>query len=91
MADETTTTATVNGQPATIVINQAPATSQIGKGIHSTEFWLTAIATIGGLVMASGLLVESTGWGKIVGLILSTLAAMGYTAQRTALKKENIG
>jgi len=57
-------------------------------GYKTTEFWLTTLAVIVGLVMSSGILEETeTIWdNKIVGLIVSILAALGYTAARAVTK-----
>ena len=56
-------------------------------GIRTTEFWLSAAATLGGIVLASGALAEGSVAAQIVGGLLSLLASLGYTASRTALKR----
>jgi len=58
-------------------------------GYKTTEFWLSALATILGLVMASGILdtQDPHSWAvRIVGGLISLLASMGYTAGRSKVK-----
>lgn len=57
-------------------------------GWKTTEFWLSAAATVLGLVTASGAFSETGTVAKVVGLVVSGLAALGYTASRTALKAD---
>jgi len=66
---------------------EVPATPPVKPGYKTTEFWLAAVASLGGLVMASGAVGEESTIGKVVGLILTGLATMGYTASRSAVKK----
>lgn len=61
----------------------APA---VKPGWKTTEFWLSAIVALGGLAMASGLIAPGTVADKIVGMVLATLAGLGYTGSRTAVK-----
>lgn len=60
-------------------------------GFKTTEFWLSTLATIGGLVLASGVLgtMGSTGdtISVVVGAAIALLASLGYTGARTELKK----
>ena len=63
----------------------APA-SPVKPGYKTTEFWLTAGATVVGLVIASGLVPDTGVWPKVVALVVSAFAAMGYTVSRTAVK-----
>ena len=62
-----------------------PATP-VKPGYKTTEFWLTAGATVVGLVIASGLVPDTGMWPKVVALVVSAFAAMGYTVSRTAVK-----
>lgn len=55
-------------------------------GYKTTEFWLSAAASVCGLLMASGALQSGGSWDKVVGLIVSALAAMGYAASRGTVK-----
>ena len=67
----------------------APATTAatpVKPGYQTTEFWLTAGATVVGLVIASGMVPDTGMWPKIVALVVSVFAAMGYTVSRTAVK-----
>lgn len=55
-------------------------------GYKTTEFWLSLAATLIGLVAASGIIPETGPWTQIIGLITSTLGALGYTAARASTK-----
>ncbi len=66
------------------VATPAPAAK---PGYKTTEFWLSAVATLGGLVLASGAVSEGGSIANILGLVLSTLATLGYTGSRAAVKK----
>ena len=57
-------------------------------GYKTTEFWLTALCTICGLLYASGVIVQdgSTGIEKSVAFIASALAALGYSHSRGQAK-----
>jgi hypothetical protein len=56
------------------------------KGYKSTEFWLSLAAVLVGAIMASGVVPDESGWAKVIGLIASVLAALGYTAGRSLFK-----
>lgn len=56
-------------------------------GYKTTEFWLSLAAVLVGAVAASGVIPAETVWERIVGLVVSALAALGYTGARLALKK----
>jgi len=57
-------------------------------GYKTTEFWLSAAATIVGLVVTSGVLPEQPDnvWVRLVGGVVAVLAALGYTAARAKVK-----
>ena len=55
-------------------------------GYKTTEFWLSMVAVLVGLFLASGA-VPDTHWAvKIAGIVASALAALGYSAARAHLK-----
>ena len=58
----------------------------VKPGYKTTEFWMTAGATVVGLAIASGIVPDTGMWPKIVALVVSAFAAMGYTVSRTAVK-----
>ena len=64
----------------------APAAPVVKPGYQTTEFWMTAAATVVGLAIASGIVPTSGTWPQIVGLVTGVLGAMGYTVSRTAVK-----
>lgn len=55
-------------------------------GYKTTEFWLTVIASVGSLLIASGALIEGSALASIVATIVSGLATLGYSAGRVAQK-----
>ncbi len=61
---------------------------ELRPGYRTTEFWLTAIAEIVGLLLAGGILsTEGDGAiARILGTIIVVLAALGYTVTRASLK-----
>jgi len=56
-------------------------------GVKTTEFWLSTVATIFGILMASGIFTGDSMVGKIVGGAMAVLATMGYSASRAGVKK----
>lgn len=56
-------------------------------GFKTTEFWLSSLAVILGMVLASGAVSDGGMAEKIVGGVLSVLGTLGYTASRTTVKK----
>ncbi len=68
----------------------APTTAPVGPkpGIQTTEFWLSSVATLLGVVMASGAIHDGGIVAQIIGGVLSVLAALGYTAARAKVKTE---
>jgi len=58
----------------------------VKPGYKTTEFWMTAGATAVGLALASGIVPDTGVWPKIVALVISAFAAMGYTVSRTSVK-----
>jgi len=55
-------------------------------GYKSTEFWLSLLATLVGAVMASGVIESGGVWDKVIGLVVTVLGALGYTASRALVK-----
>ena len=58
----------------------------VKPGYKTTEFWMTAGAAVVGLAIASGLVPDTGVWPKVVALVVSAFAAMGYTVSRTVVK-----
>jgi len=56
-------------------------------GYKSTEFYMSMLAVVVGAVASSGILDESDGLTKVVGLVMAALVALGYTGSRLTLKK----
>jgi hypothetical protein len=55
-------------------------------GYKTTEFWLATIATICGIIMSSGVVHDGSQTERIIGGVMATLAALGYTAARAKTK-----
>lgn len=55
-------------------------------GYKTTEFWLSLAAVALGAVMASGVVPTEGTWERVLGLIVSALASLGYTGARLKLK-----
>lgn len=56
-------------------------------GWKTTEFWLSLVATLVGLFIASGALPEESVVMKIAGFVLAALVSLGYGAMRASVKK----
>jgi len=63
-------------------------TSDPKPGYKTTEFWLSTAACLVGAVVASGVVPSDSAGERILALIVSVLAALGYTGSRLALKRE---
>ena len=69
-----------------------PETPEVTKpGYKTTEFWMTAVATILGIVLASGVVPDGGMAAQIIGGTLTILAQLGYTSSRTQVKKAIAG
>ena len=66
--------------------DNATETPSVKPGYKTTEFWMSAGATVVGLAIASGVIPETGVWPKVVALVVSAFAAMGYTVSRTSVK-----
>ena len=60
---------------------------EIKPGYKTTEFWISLAAVIIGSVVASGIVPADSVWERIIGLVGSALAALGYTGARLSIKK----
>ena len=61
-------------------------TKEVRPGYKTTEFWLSAVAVILGLLMASGAIADGSTAAVIVGGASTLLASLGYTAARAKVK-----
>ena len=64
----------------------AAADPTVKPGYQTTEFWLSAAATLVGLAIASGIVPTTGTWPQVFGLVTGLLGAMGYTVSRTTVK-----
>lgn len=55
-------------------------------GYKTTEFWLSAVAVLLGLAMASGAIADGSMAATIVGGVTTLLSSLGYTAARAKVK-----
>jgi hypothetical protein len=60
----------------------------VKPGYKTTEFWLTAAASIVGLVLASGILSVDGEAFRLVGLGAAVLTSLGYSVARAKTKVE---
>ena len=60
---------------------------EIRPGYKTTEFWISLAAVIICSVVASGIVPADSVWERIIGLVVSALAALGYTGARLYIKK----
>ena len=58
-------------------------------GYKTTEFWLTAVASILGLLFASGVISEGSQVDKMLGMASTVLAGMGYSVSRGLAQKND--
>lgn len=56
-------------------------------GWKTTEFWLTVVSQIVGLVWASGVITEGSNADRVLGLAAAALASVGYAVSRGLAKK----
>lgn len=68
-------------------ITDTPTPPAAKPGWQTTEFWLSSAATLLGILMASGAIEAGSTWDKVVGLLITVLAALGYTVARAAVKR----
>jgi hypothetical protein len=59
-------------------------------GFKTTEFWLSTIAIILGVLMTSGAITAGSPWDKGIGLVVAALASMGYSASRANVKTASL-
>lgn len=59
----------------------------IKPGYKTTEFWLSSITAIVGILFASDVFPAESDGAKILGILASVLATVGYTVSRGIAKK----
>ena len=59
-------------------------------GWQTTEFWMCLAAVVVTYLQSSELGDESTWWGKAIGIVVTVLAVLGYTASRAVVKRARI-
>jgi hypothetical protein len=57
----------------------------VKAGYKTSEFWLTSLVTVYGLVLSSGIL--PTSWESVTVFVSSVLAKFGYDLTRGSVKK----
>jgi hypothetical protein len=63
-----------------------PTPTPAKPGYKTTEFWLSTAATLCGILLASGVIPDGGTAARIVGAIVSGLAALGYSISRGMAK-----
>ena len=56
-------------------------------GYKTTEFWMTALAAVVGLLMTSEMFIDDSVWAKGLGLVAAGLASAGYAVSRGMAKR----
>ena len=59
-------------------------------GYKTTEFWLSFVAMLLGVLMTSGAVAQGSMAAQIVGGVLSVLSVLGYTKSRADVKVADI-
>lgn len=71
-----------------------PANTSIKPAWKTTEFWLSTIAMLVGLLLASGVFSPDDPSDakvlRVLGLVASILSSLGYTAARTSAKNRAV-
>jgi len=52
-------------------------------GIKSTEFWVSIVGMLGGVILAS---MEGNQWTQVIGAILAAVCGSSYTMGRSLVK-----
>lgn len=68
---------------------QTTTTTATKPGYKTTEFWLSLLAMIVGLLYTSGVISSGTTADKIAGLAVQVLAALGYSVSRGLAKSSS--
>ncbi len=55
-------------------------------GWKTTEFWLSLAAQMVGVLAASGAIATGSIWERMVGVVATALASMGYSVSRAKVK-----
>lgn len=63
----------------------------VKPGYQSSEFWFMLLAQVVAILVLSGVFAPGSTIAKIVAVVGSILASMGYTAARTTLKGKDSG
>lgn len=61
--------------------------NSIKPGWKTTEFWLSVAAAVIGALYASGVVTEGSSLERVLGVIATVLAALGYSVSRGLAKR----
>jgi len=61
-------------------------TAGVKPGYLTTEFWLTLLAQLIGILYQAGMIHDGTVFGKIIALVVMALSAAGYAVSRGLAK-----
>lgn len=59
----------------------------VKPGYKTTEFWLSTVTALVGILFASDVFPAESDGAKVLGIIASVLATVGYTVSRGIAKK----
>lgn len=55
-------------------------------GWKTSEFWLSLVAMLMGVLLTSGVIPETGVWSQVAGIVCTILAAFGYSVSRGVAK-----
>ena len=64
-------------------------TKQPKPGFKTNQFWFSKVAAVLGILFASGAVAEGSSIDKMMGLVTTVLAGLGYTVSRGMAKKSS--
>lgn len=60
----------------------------VKPGYRSSEFWITAVTVLVGLLLASGAFPDDGSMARALAFVASALASMGYSWSRARVKAD---
>lgn len=70
----------------TVISPSTPTVNMVKPGFKTTEFWLSLVVTVCGLLTASGVIPTGSVWAQGIGMVMAGVTALGYTGSRMNVK-----
>lgn len=64
--------------------------SETRRGWRTSEFWLSLVAMVVGVLLGSGVWGEGDATYRILGFVAASLTALGYVVSRGGVKKAEL-